>query len=41
MLDFSAEEIHEVLNTARKLKAEGPGSGSLPLQNKTLAMIFL
>ena len=41
MLDFSAEEIHQVLDTARKLKAEGPRSDPLPLQGKTLGMIFL
>ena len=41
VLDFSAEEIHQVLDTARKLKAEGPGGGPLPLQGKTLGMIFL
>jgi ornithine carbamoyltransferase len=41
MLDFSAEEIHQVLDTARKQKTEGPGNGPLPLQGKTLAMIFL
>ena len=41
MLDFSAEEIHQVLDTARTLKAEGPSRGPLPLHNKTLGMIFL
>ncbi len=39
MLDFSAEEILEVLETARKLKEAGTGSSHL--QGKTLAMIFL
>lgn len=41
MLDFCPEEIHQVLDTARKLKTEGPGGGPLPLRGKTLGMIFL
>lgn len=44
MLDFSGEEIMEVLRTARRLKEAGPpasgGGAKLPLQHKTLAMIF-
>lgn len=40
MLDLSKEEILEVLGTARRMKAERCSSGSLPLQGKTLAMIF-
>ncbi len=41
MLDFSKEEILQVLDTARALKAKGYPSSSLPLAGKTLAMIFL
>jgi ornithine carbamoyltransferase len=41
ILDFSAEEIMEVLDTARALKADHAACGPLPLQHKTLAMIFL
>ena len=48
MLDFSAEETMAVLETARILKsggapgcAAGAGVTALPLQHKTLAMIFL
>ena len=47
MLDFSREEILEVLETARKLKAagvppmpQGEPVKAMPLQNRTLAMIF-
>ena len=40
MLDFSKEEILEVLNTACTMKAEGYASESSPLKDKTLAMIF-
>lgn len=42
MLDFSTEEIHEVLQTAKRLKAEHKAhlKGHLPLAHKTLAMIF-
>jgi ornithine carbamoyltransferase len=39
MLDFTAEEILAVLDTARDLKAKPPAS-TLPLQHKTLGMIF-
>ncbi len=39
MLDFSREEIHEVLDTAMHMRAEGYGR-ELPLRGKTLAMIF-
>ena len=39
MLDFSADEIMAVLNTAIEFKAQPPGQ-ELPLQHKTLAMIF-
>lgn len=41
MLDFSKEEILQVLDTARALKAEGYPTNSLPLNGRTLAMIFL
>lgn len=47
MLDFSAEEILRILETARRLKAESAaaesgGHSSTPsLQHKTLAMIFM
>jgi ornithine carbamoyltransferase len=41
MLDFSKEEILEVLRTARDLKAEGYPANSLPLNGRTLAMIFM
>ena len=45
ILDFSTEEILEVLETAREMKACAESAraevrGSLPLQGKTLAMIF-
>lgn len=42
MLDFSTEEILEVLQTAKHLKAEHKAhlKGQLPLAHKTLAMIF-
>lgn len=40
MLDLSKEEILQVLNTARTMKAEGYASGTLPLRGKSLAMIF-
>jgi len=42
MLDFSTEEILEVLQTAKRLKAENKAhlKGQLPLAHKTLAMIF-
>ena len=39
MLDFTAEEIMAVLETARALKSE-PAAATLPLQHKTLGMIF-
>lgn len=39
MLDFSKEEIHEVLDTAMRMRTEGYGR-DLPFQGKTLAMIF-
>ena len=39
MLDFTAEEILAVLDTAKKLKAEGPAA-SKPMTDKTLGMIF-
>lgn len=41
MLDFSCDEILAVLETARELKGNrGKAGDSLPLPNKTLAMIF-
>ena len=40
MLDFSAEEILGVLETARALKAEKRDRRSTPLSGKTLAMLF-
>jgi ornithine carbamoyltransferase len=40
MLDFSAEEIHAVLKTARKYKKDPERKAKLPLKGKTLAMIF-
>jgi len=40
MLDFSAEEIIEVLKTARAIKADPQACGEAPLHRKTLAMIF-
>lgn len=40
MLDFTAEEIKAVLNTARKVKEGKEPGGSKPLKGKTLAMIF-
>ncbi|MEK6800010.1 MAG: ornithine carbamoyltransferase [Planctomycetota bacterium] len=42
MLDFSTEEILAVLDTARKIKKAPVGNArpTLPLQNKSLAMIF-
>ena len=40
VLDFSAEELTEVLHTAAELKAEGGVHQPLPLAGKTLAMIF-
>jgi ornithine carbamoyltransferase len=41
MLDFSNEEILQVVDTARTLKAETYPTSSLPLNGKTLAMIFM
>ncbi|NOT02922.1 MAG: ornithine carbamoyltransferase [Phycisphaerales bacterium] len=40
MLDFSADEIEAVLQTAAKLKSKGPRPEKTPLLGKTLAMIF-
>jgi ornithine carbamoyltransferase len=40
VLDFSTEELTEVLRTATKLKAEGGSHSPQPLPGKTLAMIF-
>lgn len=40
MLDFSKEEILQVLNTARALIAGYDTEGPKPLKDKTLAMIF-
>jgi ornithine carbamoyltransferase len=40
LLDFSKEEILEVLETARQLKADPGACGEAPLRRKTLAMIF-
>ncbi len=40
MLDFSADEIADVLKTAKKLKEEGRTHADPPLAGKTLAMIF-
>ena len=40
MVDFSAEEIHQVLKTAMDLKAGRHPAGQYPLKDKTLAMIF-
>ena len=41
-MDFSSEEIHAVLNTAKALKAKLKGDHPFPgpMQGKTLAMIF-
>jgi len=41
MLDFSKEEILQVLDTARAMKAAGYRTSPLPLSGKTLAMIFM
>ncbi len=41
ILDFSAEELMAVLNTATALRADHNACGGLPLKDKTLAMIFL
>ena len=40
MLDFSAEQILAVLDTAARLKRDSTACGEAPLKNKTLAMIF-
>jgi ornithine carbamoyltransferase len=40
ILDFTAEEIQEILHTASRLKAENGVHRPLPLPNRTLAMIF-
>lgn len=40
MLDFSADEIAEVLKTAAALKTEGSQTVRAPMKGKTLAMIF-
>jgi ornithine carbamoyltransferase len=40
MLDLSADEIHDVLKTAKKLKEDPHAMGKKPLKRKTLAMIF-
>ena len=40
MLDFSKEEILQVLNTSRALIAGQDAEGPLPLKGKTLAMVF-
>jgi ornithine carbamoyltransferase len=40
MLDFTKEEVLDVLKTAKNLKADRGYSGDLPLKNRTLAMIF-
>ena len=40
MLDFSADEIADVLKTAGALKTEGSQTAGAPMHGKTLAMIF-
>ncbi len=40
MLDFSTQEIAQVLETAKKLKSDHAACGVAPLERKTLAMIF-
>ena len=40
LLDFSTEEILDVLQTARKLKVDHAACGEAPFRHKTLAMIF-
>ena len=40
MLDFSGEEILQVLELAKTMKSGGYSSGATPMKGKTLAMIF-